>query len=129
MKRKKRSGTKVAFFALAFALSLQAAKKRSVPETYALVAGTVFSAGGYALPDAEVSLTPDPQADSPALKVRKLQTVSDPRGEFVFRVPAGAMHYLVTVVSVRGFRGAQKAVDVQGEERVDITFLLDRDSK
>ena len=134
MKRKKRSGTKavrgvsLAAAMLVCILPVHAAKKKTVPEGYSLIAGTVFSANGYALPDAEVALTPDPQPDSAPLKVKKLQVVSSSRGEFAFRVPPGAMHYIVSA-SVKGYHAAEKPVIVQGEERVDITFQLDPESK
>jgi len=134
MKRKKRSGTSavrglgLAAAVLACILPVHAAKKKNVPEGYSLIAGTVFSANGYALPDADVALTPDPQPESAALKVKKLQAVSDSRGEFAFRVPPGAMHYIVSA-SAKGYRAAQKRIILQGEERVDIAFQLDPESK
>jgi len=134
MKRKKRSGTKavrrliLAAAVLASILPIYAAKKKNTAEGYSLVAGTVFSASGYALPDAAVALTPDPQLDSAPLKVKKLQSVCDSRGEFAFRVPAGAMHYILSA-SAKGYRAAQKPVILQGEDRVEITFQLDPESK
>lgn len=134
MKRKKKIGTSLAGrLSLAAALlvcilPIQAAKKKSSPESYSLIAGTVFSANGYALPDADVVLTPDPQPDSAPLKVKKLQAVADSRGEFAFRVPPGAMHYILSA-SAKGYRAAQKPVVLQGEDRVDVTFQLDPESK
>jgi hypothetical protein len=141
MKRKKRSGTNaaptvgialrpalIALATLACVLTLQGAKKKTVPEGYSLVAGSVFNAAGYAIPDADVILTPDPQADSAPMKVKKLQAVCDSRGEFAFRLPPGAMHYILSA-SAKGYRAAQKPIIVQGEERVDVTFQLDPDSK
>lgn len=134
MKRKKRNGTRtmrtlsLAAILLASVLPVQASKKKGTLETYALIVGTVFSASGYALPDANVTLTPDPQPDSAPLKIKKLQVVSDSRGEFAFRVPPGAMHYIVGA-SAKGYRAAQKPVIVQGEDRVDISFQLDPEAK
>jgi hypothetical protein len=109
-------------------LSVQAAKKKTVPEASSLIAGTVFSASGYALPDAGLSLTPDPAPDSAPLKIKKLQAVANSRGEFAFHVPPSAMHYILSA-SAKGYRGAQKPVVVQGEDRVDVTFQLDPESK
>jgi len=113
---------------LACILPIQAAKKKSSQETYSLIAGTVFSANGYALAVADVLLTPDPHPDSAPLKLKKLQAVSDSRGEFAFRVPPGAMHYIISA-SARGYRAVQKPVVLQGEDRVDVTFQLDPESK
>jgi len=129
MKRKRRSGTSLALalFSL-LAPATQAAKKKVAPETYGLVAGTVFQASGYALPNADVVLLPDPQPDSTPVKIKKLQAVSDPRGEFVFRVPPVSMRYTVRV-GAKGFRAQEKSVTVQGEDRVDVTFQLEPESK
>ena len=134
MKRKKRSGINamrgliLAAAVLACILPVHAAKKKNAAENYSLIAGTVFSASGYALPDADVALTPDPQPDNAPLKVKKLQAVSNSRGEFAFRVPPGAMHYIVSA-SAKGYRAAQKPVILEGEERVDIALQLDPESK
>ena len=132
MKRKKRSGTKfaaaVALLAAILPPAAWAEKKKLAPAASALVSGTVFQESGYALPEAEVVLTPEPQPDSPRVKVKKLETVSDARGEFVFRVPAAAMRYTVSVTA-KGYQAQQKPVNVQGEERVDVTFQLQAESK
>jgi Carboxypeptidase regulatory-like domain len=134
MKRKKKIGTNLAgrlslaAAVLVCALPIHAAKKKFSPDTYSLIAGTVFSANGYALPGAEVALTPDPQPDNAPQKARKLQVVADSRGEFAFRVPPGAMHYILSA-SAKGYRAAQKPVVLQGEDRVDVTFQLDPESK
>ena len=127
MKRKKRSGVSLALLFLIPLLPAPAAKK-SKPESYSLVAGTVFRESGYALPQAEITLIPDPQPDSTPAKVKRLQAYSDARGEFVFRVPPAAMHYIVKVAA-KGFQPAQKPVVIQGEERVDVTFQLQPESK
>ncbi|MBZ5610407.1 MAG: carboxypeptidase-like regulatory domain-containing protein [Acidobacteriia bacterium] len=133
MKRKKRSGTRLAFPLLALLVAIlppaaSAAKKKLAPAAYGLVSGTVFQESGYALPDADVVLIPDPQPDSAPVKVKKLQAISDARGEFVFRVPPAPMRYTVTVTA-KGFQVQQKSVTVQGEERVDVTFQLQAESK
>jgi hypothetical protein len=129
MKRKRRSGTSLALFLIAFLpLATQAAKKKVVPEAYGLVSGTVFRESGYTLPNADVTLLPDPQPDSAPLKVKKLQAVSDPRGEFVFRVPPASMRYSVKVAA-KGYLSQQKSVTVQGEERIEVTFQLQPESK
>ena len=73
MRRRKRSGASLAGAALlllACMLPAAGAKKKTVPGGYSLVAGTVFQESGYALANADVTLTPDPQPDGPAVKVK-----------------------------------------------------------
>jgi len=106
----------------------QAAKKKAAPEAYGLVSGTVFQEKGFALPDADITLIPDPSADSAQIKVKKLQTVSDTRGEFVFRVPPASMRYKITV-SAKGYQKQQKSTTIQGEEHIIVTFQLEPESK
>jgi hypothetical protein len=113
---------------LAVVLPAAAGKKKVVPEPYGLVAGSVFRDSGYALPSAEITLVPNPPPNTPPVKMKKLQAVSDARGEFVFRVPAASMSYLVKVAA-KGFHGEEKPVTIQGEERVDVTFMLHEESK
>jgi Carboxypeptidase regulatory-like domain len=134
MKRKKRSGISLALTLSPILLvavlppDAPAAKKKPAPAAYGLVAGTVFQPSGYALPDADVVLLPEPQANGPRVKLKKLETVSDARGEFVFRVPAENMRYTVKV-SAKGYQAQQKSVTVEGEGRVDVTFQLEPESK
>lgn len=131
MKRKKRtrkrSGTKLVVagaLLLAFCFTAGgASKKKAAADTYAIVSGTVFDASGYALPDANATLA----FEAPA-KAKPLETVSSARGEFVFRVPPGPAHYTVTV-GTRGFDAQSKTVEVQDQERVEVTFQLDKQSK
>src|SRR5260370_10609165 len=131
MKRKKRRMTKLTSFIclLIAAIPLAGAgKKKVVPEAYSIVAGTVFRESGFALPQAEVTLIPNPQQDGIPVKVKKLSTVSDARGEFVFRVPPASMQYTVRVAA-KGYHGEEKTVSVKGEERADVTFQLHEESK
>jgi Carboxypeptidase regulatory-like domain len=100
------------------------AKKKSAPDTPAIVSGSVFSDSGYALADADVTLAPRAQSG----KLKPLQAISDARGEFVFHVPAGPAQYTVTV-SAKGYRSQQKSVTVQDQERLEVTFQLERESK
>jgi uncharacterized membrane protein len=57
-----------------------------------------------------------------------METVSSARGEFVFRVPPGPMSYAVAVAA-KGYQSQRKNVSVQDQERVEVTFQLDRESK
>jgi len=105
-----------------------AGKKKIVPEAYSIVAGTVFRESGFALPQAEVTLIPYPQQGGLPVKVKKLSTVSDGRGEFVFRVPPASMQYTVRVAA-KGYHGEEKTITVHGDERADVTFQLREESK
>jgi hypothetical protein len=131
-KPRKRSGTRdvrrvllgLLLSAVLPLLPLKAApKKKPALDTYAIVSGSVFDGRGYALPDANVTLVSDAQP-----KTKPLEAVSDARGEFVFRVPPGPAHYTVTVAA-KGYRGESKSVSVQDQERVEVTFQLDQESK
>jgi len=60
---------------------------------------------------------------------KKLQhQISSPRGEFTFRVPAGANSYVVTA-TLKGFQTARQEIDIQGEEQINATLLLVPESK
>jgi hypothetical protein len=127
-KPKKRIGTSLLLFSalllIAFLPSAVAKKKPSL-DTYAIVSGTVFDGSGYALPDANVTLAPESESGD---KTKPMETVSSARGEFVFRVPPGPMRYSVAVAA-KGYQSQQKTVSVQDQERVEVTFQLDRESK
>jgi hypothetical protein len=131
-KPKKRIGTSLLFFSalllIAF-LPSAAAKKKPSLDTYAIVSGTVFDGNGYALPDANLTLAPESET-GPAHgdKTKPMETVSSARGEFAFRVPPGPMRYSVAVAA-KGYQSQQKSVSVQDQERVEVTFQLDRESK
>lgn len=125
--RKKRIGTRRLATAVALILAAllplaAAPKKKPALETYAVVSGSVFQDTGYALPGAGVVLAADTG------KSQKIEAVSDARGEFVLRVPTGPMHYIVTV-EAKGFQSQRKTVKIEGQERVEVTFQLERESR
>jgi hypothetical protein len=96
---------------------------------HAVVAGTVFRDPGFALPGAVVALRAEPPDGEKLPKEFKPQkTVSDGRGEFAFHVPPLPMRYVVSV-SAKGFRPDHKSAEIRGEERVDVTFQLQEESK
>jgi hypothetical protein len=103
-------------------------KKKDAAEPYVLLAGTVFQESGFALPNAEVVVIQDPAPETKHSKVKKMQALSDSRGEFAIRLPAGNAHYLLKV-SAKGFRDEEKPVTVQGEDRLDVTIQLHRESR
>ena len=131
-KKRRRIGTRAILFAGLFLIahlspthfSLQAAaKKKPALDTYAVVSGSVFDDRGYALPDAGVSVVPEANS-----KTKPLEAVSSARGEFVFHVPPGPMHYTVTV-EAKGYQSQRKTVSIEDQERVEVTFQLERQSK
>jgi len=124
---KKRIGISLLLLGLLVPLSAKE-KKKPQQEIYGLVAVSVFRDPGIALPNAEVSLAPAPQPDSQPLKIKKMQALSNFRGECVFRVPTAAMNYTVKVTA-KGFHAEEKPVKAEGEVRVDVTFMLHEESK
>lgn len=130
MRRRKRKKRSISLLILVAAFALPGlGDKKKAAEPYFLVAGTVFRENGFSLPNAEVVVIPDPPPDQPRPKVKKLETVSDSRGEFALRLPAVSMRYIISV-SAKGFRVEQKTVTVAGEEgRLDVTFQLHEESK
>ncbi len=101
-----------------------AAKKKPALDAYAVVSGSVFDDHGYALSDADVTLAADP----PPANTKPMQAVSDARGEFIFHVPPGPASYTV-VVTAKGRQAQRKSVSVQDQERVEVTFQLEPESK
>ncbi|HUA18245.1 MAG TPA: carboxypeptidase-like regulatory domain-containing protein [Bryobacteraceae bacterium] len=132
-RKKKRSrkkiGTSLILFLAALLVPASPAADKEAARSYALIFGTVFQESGYAFRGAAVTLTPDRRPDAPRVKgVKKAQAVSDGRGEFAFRVPPGPMRYTLKV-EAKGFESQAKPIEIQGEERVDVTFNLERRSK
>ncbi len=126
-KPKKKIGISLTVLALLWAVLLPltaAPKKKPVLDTYAVVSGSVFDDRGYALPGADVLLAPEAQPT----KANTIEMVSDARGEFVIRVPPGPMHYSATV-HAKGYQSLRKTISVEDQERVEVTFQLDRESK
>ncbi len=132
-KRKKRIGisliaTSVVLLVAALVPIAAAAKKKPALDTYAMISGSVFQESGYALRDAAVTVVAEPLSGGAAVKTQKMEAVSDARGEFILRVPPGPMNYAI-VVSAKGYQSLRKPVTVEGQERVEVTFQLERESK
>lgn len=126
---RKRSGTRAGLLAAPLLISLLllplqgAGKKKPTLDTYATVGVSVYDDGGRALPDANLSLVLEGQS-----KAKPLEAVADSRGEYVFRVPPGPAHYTLTA-QAKGYQSLQKSVMVEDQERVEVTFQLERQSK
>lgn len=84
-----------------------------------MIGGTVFRPPGLALAGAEVVVAPQ-EGEKP----KKLKTVTNSRGEFAVRVPAAPMKYSVEV-KAEGFKPDRKTVDIQTDQRKDLSFLLE----
>ncbi len=63
-----------------------------------------------------------------ARKFKKMRVVTSPRGEFVFRLPAAAVQYLLSV-RASGYQLQEKTVSISAEDRVDVFFRLEPASK
>jgi hypothetical protein len=101
-----------------------APKKKPVLDTYAVVSVSVFNESGFALPDADVTIAPE----APANKTKPMEAVSDARGEVVVRVPPGPANYSVAV-QAKGYQSQRKSVAINDQERVEVTFQLEREAK
>ncbi|MCS7023536.1 MAG: carboxypeptidase-like regulatory domain-containing protein [Bryobacteraceae bacterium] len=98
------------------------AKPAKKGNSYAIIAGTVFRDPGFAFPGVAVRLEPAPEGKT-SVKVKKMETVSDGRGEFVFRVPPAPMRYQL-VFQAPGHVVEKRTVMIAGEERQDIYVTL-----
>ena len=108
------------------------AKKKEKPaaETYAVIAGTTYRPPGLSLPGARVRVRPE-AADANAAQAKKVKGVeasTDTRGEFAIRVPAVPGKWVVDV-SASGYQPQSKTVQVEGEQRLELSFVLEPETK
>jgi len=94
-----------------------AAAKKEKKESQAVIAGSVFTEQGFALPGVPVTITPQGE------RKPKWRAASDARGEFAVRVPAGHGSYVVATDS-SAYQNQSQTVEIHGEERVDLIFRL-----
>jgi hypothetical protein len=121
-KRRTRIASRVLLLA-AFSAILFAQGKPKAGEPYAVVTGTVFLDSGQSVPGAKVVLA---LKQNPARKLQ--EQTSTARGEFSFRVPAGKQQYVLTA-TLKGFVSATKDVEIEAQEQIHATLLLERESK
>ena len=96
-----------------------ASEKKKLPE-YALIFGTVFDAEQHPIPGVKIKIR---RADQ---KKAKWELISDRRGEFAQRVPAGTADYVVRP-ELKDKQAAEKAevrVHIEKDERQDIALHL-----
>ncbi len=102
---------------------LLAAKKKKSADLYAIVAGTVFRDPGFALRGAQVMIEPEQEVVNGS-KLKSQKAVSDARGEFAFRVAPIQAKYKITVTAEGMVSQTKPAATRGGEERIDVTFML-----
>jgi hypothetical protein len=100
----------------------QSREARKAREPYALIFGTVWDSGGRPVPGVPVKIRPAGQTKA------KWSLVSDRRGEFAQRLPAGQAEYVVWAELPRR-RGQEPPrpevrVSIEKDERVDISLHL-----
>lgn len=98
------------------------AQRRKAPQPYAVIAGTVFQETGLTLPGARITVTPL-EGEGGRKETKAVRGTSNAQGEFAIRVPAGSMRYTVRV-EARGFEPAEKQVQVEWDQRVEVFFRL-----
>ena len=118
-------------FLLLAAIALTAlaagAKDKQEQAPYALIFGTMFQESGLSLTGARIEIVPAGELQG-ARKFRRLEAVSDSRGEFAFRVPVEEMTYKLTARAA-GYIPQEKTTQAAGEVRVDVFFRLEAASK
>jgi hypothetical protein len=114
--------------ALLLLLPAASAEKRKQAEPYGLVGGTVFREPGFALAGAEVTMVAAPESGPAPAGSKKQAATTGARGEFAFRVPVQAMRYALHAAA-KGYQPQDKQVSIEGEQRVEVTFLLAPESK
>jgi len=106
------------------------AKKKEKPaaEPFAIIAGTTFRPPGFSLPGVRVRLRPESDRPAAAGASQKAhEAITDNRGEFAIRVPAVSSRWSIDVFA-SGYRPQSKSVEIEGERRVELNFVLEPES-
>jgi hypothetical protein len=119
-RKKRRIGSLVsAAFVVAVAALAPALPGQSSRPPAAVISGTVFRDSGRSLRGAEIVVSGVEKG-----KKKEWKAVSDPRGEFFLRVPAGPADYNV-IVKAGGFRKYEKPLKIASDERIDLSIILE----
>lgn len=102
-----------------FAQKDEGKEKHKPIAPYALIKGSVFAESGLSLRGAKVMLR------KAGDKKPKWETLSGEGGEFAFRVPPGKSNYVVTS-RMQGYEENSREVQIENDERVDISVVLKR---
>lgn len=92
-------------------------KKSDKASDYALIKGSVFKEDGFSVRGARVTCRKAGDTKP------KWETTSGDGGEFAFRLPVGKMQYLITA-EMKGFESVSKPVEIENDERQDISIIL-----
>lgn len=92
--------------------------KEKEPESFALLMGSCFNSDGFSLPGVAILVEMQTNQEKHS-KVKKWQTISDARGEFALRLPAGRHTFLVKA-SREGFLPLKETVSFVQDERQDV---------
>jgi hypothetical protein len=109
--------------AAVLAPSAVADQKLSPKQPYSLIFGTVFGPDNHPVPGVKVKIRRENEK-------KAVDLVSDSRGEFAHRFPAGAADYIVWA-DLKDRQAAQKTevkVHVTNDERQDVTLHLTNQS-
>lgn len=98
-------------------------KVKAQPNSFALIAGTVYRPPGFAFPKVPVKLVPE-QDTFGGVKLKKVTVLTDARGEWAVRVPPVPAKWLINV-DVDKYRPEQRFVSITGEHRVDLSITLE----
>jgi hypothetical protein len=99
------------------------AEGKKAGQTAAVIAGTVFRDTGFSLPGARITVKGAEKG-----KKKEWKALADGRGEFIVRLPAGPAEYNLNVTAA-GYRTYEKAVTLAADERIDLSIILETDSK
>jgi len=99
-------------------------KGKTAPQPYATVAGTVYRDPGFALEGVVVTVTPE-TGDRGGVRFKRQQAATNTRGEFAVRVPPVPMKYQVDV-KLDGYGTQSQPVEIEGEQRKELSFVLER---
>ena len=133
-RKKTRTGSSLRFFIAAavvavtvcpalFAADKNDKRKSEASAPFALIAGTVYRPPGFALPGAQVVVAPE-QPEAGGVKLKKADAVTNRRGEWAIRVPSVPAKWRVDV-KINGYRPEQRSVSVDGEQRLDVSIVLE----
>jgi len=70
----------------------------------------------------------EPSGNADKQSVKPIEAVTDSRGEFAIRVPAVPSKWTVDVSS-KGYRSQSKSVSIEGEQRLELSFVLEPEAE
>jgi len=99
--------------------AVAAEKKAKADEPFGVIAGTVFRETGFSFAGVEIVVV----WELDGKKKKEWKGRSDARGEFAFRVPAGAGRYTVRV-KAEGHAPEERVVEIGIDERRELSIRL-----